>query len=100
VDIFLGESGDFSRETWRFFSVKSAAVRRKNKPARCIFPPRTRFDTTRIPQERGGNKLIFFSLKRGKFQGKKNARAAGNGKIKRYSVQHKSELCKISLATV
>lgn len=61
---------------------------------------RTRFDTTRIPQERGGNKLIFFSLKRGKFQGKKNARAAGNGKIKRYSVQHKSELCKISLATV
>ena len=43
---------------------------------------RTRFDTTRIPQERGGNKLIFFSLKRGKFQGKKNAHAAGNGKIK------------------
>ena len=39
------------------------------KPARRILPPRTRFDTTRIPQERGGNKLIFFSLKKGQISG-------------------------------
>jgi hypothetical protein len=51
VDIFLGEIGG------------------KTKPARRILPPRTRFDTTRIPHERGGNKLIFFSLKKGQISG-------------------------------